>query len=231
MADRPNATRAFSFYHYLRCAFQQLLVIASMMMMGSCATVIGQKWSENYARQPGTQSTTPAVIDGDLNTAAPILLKIHPQKTYGYPPAETEISLPESKVIRRIVVHSNELKDFQLWAYDAETDGWKLIQQVKGGGKSRIEVRTDVQTQRIKLKVNTIAIVGARNVLEQTLKGRSDIVEGTTLRERLNSLAQKAKLLNELDRIEVKLPHVREIELYGYAAEKRSDTKSGSTGY
>ena len=105
MADRPNATRAFSFYHYLRCAFQQLLVIASMMMMGSCATVIGQKWSENYARQPGTQSTTPAVIDGDLNTAAPILLKIHPQKTYGYPPAETEISLPESKVIRRIVVH------------------------------------------------------------------------------------------------------------------------------
>ncbi|MCZ6675826.1 MAG: hypothetical protein O7E52_01120 [Candidatus Poribacteria bacterium] len=186
------------------------------MEMAGCAAIIGQRWSENYARQPATRSTTPAVIDGDLTTDAPLMLNIHPEKTYTNPSAETEITLPKPKVIRRIVVHSNELKDFQLWAYDAETNQWQFIRQVKGGGKSKIEVPVNVQTQRIKLKVNTIAILGGRNVLEQAFKGNSKIAEGTTLLERFRSVVQKAKLLGELNQIEAKLPRVREIELFGY---------------
>jgi hypothetical protein len=221
MKNRPNTTTLASrFYRHRRRWFPFLGVIGFVMAIEGCAAIIGQKWSENYARQPGAQSPTPAVIDGDLKTAAPLRLKIQPQKMYGYPPAETEISLPESKVIRRIVVHSNELKDFQLWAYEAETDQWKLIRQVKGGGESKIEIRTNVQTQRIKLKVNTIAILGGRNVVEKTLKGSSEIAEGATLLERFRALVQKAQLLNELNQIEAKLPHVREIELYGYDESK-----------
>ena len=108
------------------------------------------------------------------------------------------------------------MKDFQLWAYEAETDAWKLIHQIKGGGKSRIEIQTHVQTQRIKLKVNTIAILGGRNVVEQILKGDSGVAEGKTFVERLSSLVGKAKLLGQLNRIEAKLPHVREVELYGH---------------
>ncbi|MBI1925369.1 hypothetical protein HYR99_14095 [Candidatus Poribacteria bacterium] len=221
ITNHPNAiTLTSRFYRHRRRWFPFFLVIGFVMVIEGCAAIIGQKWSENYARQPGAQSPTPAVIDGDLKTAAPLRLKIQPQKMYGYPPAEIEISLPESKVIRRIVVHSNELKDFQLWAYDAETDQWKLIRQVNGGGESKIEIRTDVQTQRIKLKVNTIAILGGRNVVEKTLKGSSEIAEGETLLERFRALVQKAQLLNELNQIEAKLPHVREIELYGYDESK-----------
>jgi len=212
MTDWLNMTHISPFHSHL----QRVLVIGLLVTVGGCAAVIEQKWSENYALQPGTRSTMPAVIDGDLNTSAPLLLKIHPQKTYGYPPAETEISLPEPKVIRRIVVHSSELKDFQLWAYEAETDAWKLIHQIKGGGKSRIEIQTHVQTQCIKLKVNTIAILGGRNVVEQILKGDSGVAEGKTFVERLSSLVGKAKLLGQLNRIEAKLPHVREVELYGH---------------
>lgn len=82
--------------------------------------------------------------------------------------------------------------------------------------KFYFEIQTHVQTQRIKLKVNTIAILGGRNVVEQILKGDSGVAEGKTFVERLSLLVGKAKLLGELNRIEAKLPHVREVELYGY---------------
>jgi hypothetical protein len=58
--------------------------------------------------------------------------------------------------------------------------------------------------------------LGGRNVVEQTLKGDSKIAEGKTFVERFSSLVGKAKLLSELNRIEAKLPRVREVELYGY---------------
>ena len=187
-----------------------------MVIWGGCTSMLEQQWSQNLSQE--ATAITPAMIDGDLQTQSLLPLKVTDlHKLSGYPSAETVIQLASVQDIRRIVVHSDDLNDFQLWIFDHQEEEWRVITQVKHRPPTSV-VEVKVRTTQIKLKVNTIAVLGARSVVEKALKnepiqgGQSGAKTAGTLVDRLKKLGQSVEDLNQ---IQPKLPSIREIEIYG----------------
>ena len=178
--------------------------------------MLEQQWNQNLSQE--ATAITPAMIDGDLQTQSLLPLKVTDlHKLSGYPSAETVIQLASVQDIHRIVVHSDDLNDFQLWIFDHQEEEWRVITQVKHRPPTSV-VEVKVRTTQIKLKVNTIAVLGARSVVEKALKnepiqgGQSGAKTAGTLVDRLKQLGQSVADLNQ---IQPKLPSIREIEIYG----------------
>ena len=95
-----------------------------------CRLILEQEWGPNLAQE--ATSLEPNLIDGNLGTKAAIPLRLTDlHKLSGYPPAEIVIQLKSVKEIRRIVVHSQDLKDFQIWAYNETEGNWQPIALMK----------------------------------------------------------------------------------------------------
>lgn len=114
-------------------------------MIGCSVLFSEQEWSENYALLDGTYSTNAQMIDGDINTVGETSSpngsgsRLLPSQSH-----EVVITLPEKKIIRRIVIHSDNIKKFNLYADKggsalSDTD-WKLVKEVKSVGSSPIVV-------------------------------------------------------------------------------------------
>ena len=95
-----------------------------------------QEWSDNYALMEGTLSTNPEMIDGDHKTIGESRSSSGPGRLYGSSNAtEVVVTLPEKKLIRKIVIHSNNIKKFAIYAdrggtLHSDTD-WQLVKEVK----------------------------------------------------------------------------------------------------
>lgn len=138
-----------------------LLLVCFVVIMAGCAALLSpQEWSDNYALLDGTQATNIEMIDGDLNTIG----VTSPPKRAGTQISRTSapeiiVTLPEKKVIRRIVIHSDNIKNFVLYADKggsaiSGTD-WqmiKTIQRVKSN-PIVIPVLYSFPTDRIRLSV------------------------------------------------------------------------------
>ena len=136
-------------------------LVCFVVIMAGCAALLSpQEWSDNYALLDGTQATNIEMIDGDLNTVG---VTSPPQKSGaqigGTSAPEIIVTLPEKKVIRRIVIHSDNIKNFVLYADKggsaiSGTD-WqmiKTIQRVKSN-PIVIPVLYSFPTDRIRLSV------------------------------------------------------------------------------
>ena len=188
-----------------------------MVIWVGCTSILEQQWSKNLAQEATT--TTPAMIDGDLQTQSLLPLKVTDlHKLSGYPSAETVIQLSSVQDIHRIIVHSDDLNDFQLWIFDHQEEEWRVVAQVKSHRPPTSIVEVKARTNQIKLKVNTIAVLGARSVVEKVLKnepiqgGQSGAKTAGILVDRLKKLGQ---IVADLNQIQPKLPSIREIEIYG----------------
>ena len=143
---------------YRFIAIFSLLCFAAMLT-GCAALFSEQEWSENYALMEGVQSTSPQMIDGKLNTVGETSF---PASTEGFMGANAAsqviITLPEKKTIRRIVIHSDNLSAFDIYAdkgsiaVDAD---WQLIKDVKSVKMSpfQISLLIPFPTNRIRLRV------------------------------------------------------------------------------
>ena len=81
------------------------------LYLTGCRLILEQEWGPNLAQE--ATSPEPNLIDGNLGTKAAIPLRLTDlHKLSGYPPAEIVIQLKSVKEIRRIIVHSQDLKDF-----------------------------------------------------------------------------------------------------------------------
>lgn len=135
-------------------------LFAFIVILSGCAALFSeQEWSENYALLEGTQATSPQMIDGKLNTIGETTFPAGSQGFIGANPAsQVVITLPEKKVIRRIVVHSDNLTEFDIFAdkgsiaVDAD---WQLIKDVKSVKSSPIKISLLIPfpTDRIRLRV------------------------------------------------------------------------------
>ena len=188
-----------------------------MVIWVGCTSILEQQWSKNLAQEATT--TTPAMIDGDLQTQSLLPLKVTDlHKPSGYPSAETVIELSSVQDIHRIIVHSDDPNDFQLWIFDHQEEEWRVVAQVKSHRPPTSIVEVKARTNQIKLKVNTIAVLGARSVVEKVLKnepiqgGQSGARTAGILVDQLKKLGQSVADLNQ---IQPKLPSIREIEIYG----------------
>lgn len=194
-----------------------LLLICFSGMLTGCSTLFSeQEWSENYALTEGVRASSPQMIDGKLNTIGETTFPEGSQGFYGANPAsEVVITLPEKKVIRRIVVHSDNLTEFDIHAdkgsIAVETD-WQLIKEIKSVKKNPIQISLLIPfpTDRIRLRV-----LGTKDdaLLSRQQRARSGGRRGW------GSGNRRA------------VGKIREIELYGYksteemAEEKATDQR------
>ena len=154
-----------------------------------------QQWSENYALADGVECTSPEMIDGDLITAG---ATVFPEKVYGktiygaFPSAEAEVTLPEKKSIRKIVIYSEDLNSFQILASIDGKDDWKLIKEFDNNAETEIVIRTSIVTDKIKIRAR------AQSSFEGTERA---VVHGG---------------IRTIRSSKVKEPEIQEIEFYGF---------------
>ncbi|MDE0682465.1 MAG: hypothetical protein OXI63_06075 [Candidatus Poribacteria bacterium] len=175
-------------------------LICLILMTGCSALFSEQEWSDNYALMEGVQSTSPQMIDGKLNTIGETTFPASMEGFMGANAAsQVIVTLPEKKVIRRIVIHSDNLSAFDIYAdkgsIAVEAD-WQLIKDVKSVKQSPFQVSLLIPfpTNRIRLRV-----LGTKDdaLLNRQQRARSGGFRGWNANRRAAA-------------------KIREIELYGY---------------
>lgn len=180
-----------------------IIPISLIATMNSCSVLSSkqllkeQQWSENYALADGVKSTSPEMIDGDMNTSGKMLF---PESVYGgraivgaFPNAEVTITLPEKKSISKIVIYSDDLEDFNVYASVGTTAGkedWKLLKEFTKNKDKEIVIRTSVLTDKILIRA----------------KGKMPLESTESVRV-LGGVVRQRKVLE---------PEIKEIELYGF---------------
>ncbi len=110
---------------YTRLSFLLLIFCSLFFLVGCQSTLyeqelslfVEQNWSDNYALLEGTLSTNPEMIDGDIGTVGETRPSTGPGKLYGSSNAtEVIVTLPEKKLIRKIVIHSDNIQKFVIYA-------------------------------------------------------------------------------------------------------------------
>lgn len=138
-----------------------LSFICFVVIVSGCSTLLSQQeWSENYALLDGTQTNSIEMIDGDFNTVGVVSPASKSKSNVGRTPApEVIVNLPEKKVVRKIVIHSDNIKSFVLYADKggsalAGTD-WKMIKTVQRVKSNPvvIPILYSFPTDRIRLTV------------------------------------------------------------------------------
>ena len=186
------------------------LLLGLMCLCAGCA--IGQQWSENYALQPGVTASDPTFIDGKPETIGQSQRK----KGSGSAltdlniPSEAIIHLPEKRSIYRIVIHSTNLEDFELQAFDSLGE-WKKIYDRRTNKDRVIDIRLNkvVTTTGIKLLVRRTTDDAA--LRRENLKLKRENVETPDGQRR------RGQYLYHLTGPTTALAKIAEIELYGYA--------------
>ena len=187
-----------------------LLVSGLMCLCSGC--VIGQQWSENYALQPGVTASDPVFIDGKSETVGQSQRK----KSSGSAltdlniPSEAIIHLPEKRSIYRIVIHSANLEEFEVQAFDSLGE-WQKIYDRRTNKDRVIDIRLNkvVTTTGIKLLVRRTTDDAARR--RENLKLKRENVETSDGKRR------RGRYLYHLTGPTTALAKISEIELYGYA--------------
>ena len=187
-----------------------LLVLGLMCLYSGC--VIGQQWSENYALQPGVTASDPTFIDGKPETVGQSQRK----KSSGSAltdlniPSEAIIHLPEKRSIYRIVIHSTNLEEFEVQAFNSLGE-WQKIYDRRTNKDRVIDIRLNkfVTTTGIKLLVRRTTDDAARR--RENLKLKRENVETSDGNRR------RGRYLYHLTGPTTALAKISEIELYGYA--------------
>lgn len=121
---------------YYRITFLLLFFSFLIFTVGCHTLLTTQEWSENYALMEGVKSSNPQMIDGNLNTVGKTET-IGQRAAYGSSwGSVVSIKLPEKKNIRRLVIHSDNIKKLNIYVDKggsalSETD-WHLIKEIKG---------------------------------------------------------------------------------------------------
>ena len=113
--------------------------------------VAKQEWSENYAAIEGVEATSPLMIDGQLSTVGEARAPADSLGTTAI--SEAVVKLPEKKSIRRVVIHTPNIKDFTVYGA-GETEGeWELLEEVKNNEEKQIAVNVSAATDKVKITV------------------------------------------------------------------------------
>ena len=189
-----------------------ILTCFSIVIIGCSALFSEQEWSENYALMEGVQSTVPQAVDGKINTVGETTFPASSEGMMGANSAsQVVITLPEKKVIRRIIIHSDNLSQFDIYANKGSitaNEDWQLIKDVKSVKEHPIKVSVLVPfpTDRIRLRV-----LGTKDdaLLNRQRRARSGGIRGWDSNRRAAA-------------------KIREIELYGYKTAEQVEAEEAS---
>ncbi len=172
------------------------LVFASTLVGCKAASMLftPQEWSKNYALADGVEANDPAFIDGDLNTMGRSRFPEDTVDNLQFLLSEALIALPEPKPIHRIVIHSPNMRVFDILSRD-ESGGWQLIKEVKSNNKEVIDLRVLTVTDGIRIRV--------RRTSDDAAQRRKN-----TTRDRWGVIWVRGNTRASAD--------IKEIELYGF---------------
>ena len=186
------------------------VLLGVMCLCYGCS--LGQQWSENYALLPGVTASDPAIIDGKAETighsqrkkksgSAVIDLDI---------PSEAIVYLPEKRSLYRIVIHTKNLEEFELMAYNSRGE-WEKIYDQRSNKEAVIDIRLNkvVITTGVKLIVHRTTEDAARR--RENLQIRRENVE---IKE---GQVRRGRYRYHITGPTTALAKIGEIELYGYA--------------
>ena len=173
---------------------------------------LGQKWSENYSLLPGVTASDPAFIDDNPETIGQSQRK-KGSGSVGTDldiPSEAIVYLPEKKSIYRIVIHSTNLEEFEVHAFNSRGE-WDKIYDQRTNRDPIIDIRLN--------KVATTS--GIKVVVRRTTEDAARKRENVQIR-RENVQTSDGNIRRGRYRIFVTGPttalaKIAEIELYGYA--------------
>ena len=120
-----------------------------------CGIVAKQEWSENYTLMDGVRATNARMIDGNVRTFGESAFREGVQDTFGpAPTSQAVVMLPERKMIRRVVIHSDNLKKFNVYA-DKGSDNWQIIKEINNVTSNPIDllVNAPFLTDKIRVRV------------------------------------------------------------------------------
>lgn len=195
--------------------FIPLLLLCFCVFFVGCSVLFSeQEWSDNYSLLDGTKSTSLEAIDGDMETIGHAQAR-RGTKGVGRSAPEVIVTLPEKKVIRKVIIHSDNIRKFNLYVDKggsalSDTD-WVLIKEVQTvkKGIAIIPVFHLHPTDKVKLVV--IGTTDDASLSRQQNASRLTNVtnssrDGTTGARAFRRARAAAK--------------IREIEIFGYKTNK-----------
>ena len=191
------------------CRVRVFALLGLMCLCSGCN--LGQNWSENYALLPGVTASDPAFIDGKSETIGESQRK----KGSGSVvtdldiPSEAIVHLPEKKSLYRIVIHSTNLEEFELMAFNSRGE-WDKIYDKRSNKDPIIDIRLNkmVTTTGIKLVVHRTTEDAARR--RQNVQIRRENVEIT------EGQVRRGRYRYHITGPTTALAKIAEVELYGY---------------
>jgi hypothetical protein len=132
-----------------------LSICLCFLFMLGCGIVAKQEWSENYASMAGVRATNAKMIDGNIRTFGETAFREGSQDTFGpAPTSQAVVLLPDRKVIRRVVIHSDNLKKFTVYA-DKGNEDWQIIKEINNVTSNPIELSVNAPflTDKIRIRV------------------------------------------------------------------------------
>ena len=177
----------------------------------SWGCTLGQKWSENYALLPGATASDPAFIDDNPETIG------QSQRKQGSGSAGTDINipseaivyLPEKKSIYRIVIHSTNLEEFELHAFNSRGE-WDKIYDRRSNKDPIIDIRFNkvIMTSGIKVVV--------RRTTEDAARKRENVQIRRENVQTSDGNIRRGRYRYFITGPTTALADIAEIELYGY---------------
>ena len=135
--------------------FKGLFLFCVSFMITGCSTIFSaQEWSDNYALMNGVRSTSPEMIDGNLETIG----EAEPTLTGVGNDSVVVVSLPEKKNIYRITLHSDNLNHFVVYVDNGKrTKGeeWQRVIEMRDVFSKRIDLKFKMphMTNQIKIRI------------------------------------------------------------------------------
>ena len=190
------------------------------------ALIAEQELSVNYALLEGVHSTSPEMIDGNLNTVGVTTRSRGPGKLYGSSNAtEVIITLPEKKSIHQIIIHSDNIKKFVIYAnkggtIHSDTD-WQLLKDIKmvNSNPFVIPISYPSPTDRLRLVVLDTSDAAALN-----RKAKAEFLTKQDEEDR-NPNANSNRSNRSKKKFEKRQypARINEIEIYGYKSAKETE--------
>lgn len=136
--------------------FVMSIIVSSSGCAGFQGMSAKQNWSTNYSLVEGAESNDPAIIDGHVGTLGQSQYVESTGDAIMGMAAQSEsiIMLPEPKSIHRVVIHSPNLRAFDIWTTDTQ-GRWEKIKEVESNKKKVIDIRLNrtVYTSGVKVRV------------------------------------------------------------------------------
>ena len=192
-------------------SFNYLFIFCIPFMIMGCSTIFSaQEWSDNYALMDGVQSTSPQMIDGNLETVGEAaftsdntMYARNDKGDFARNDSIVVVSLPEKKKIYRITLHSDNLRHFVVYAdkgKKTKSEDWHRIIEMRDVISPKIDLKFKMPhyTHQIKIRILKTHPQVQKHGLSTRGSGRLDRTIFT-------------------NRIPIDLPgRIQEIEIYGF---------------